>query len=288
MPHTPRRVVSLLPAATEMVAALGCLDRLVAVSHECDFPDAVTALPRITTTPIDPNADSAAIDAAVRRAAASGRAVIGVDADRLRSLAPELIISQLLCEVCAVSDGTVRRLASVLDPVPAVVALTGRTLGGVFTDLQLVAAALGVPEAGEATVAALQERLDRLRQRFRRAQAIPTVVIEWLEPCFLAGHWTPEIVAAAGGHDLGMRPGAHSVARDWSEVLALDPAVVVIALCGFDAERAHAELARCDRPAVRRWLAARRVVVIDGNAYTSRAGPRLVDAVEVLGEALTG
>jgi iron complex transport system substrate-binding protein len=288
MDSTPRRIVSLLPGATEMVAALGAADRLVGISHECDFPATVTHLPRVTTTPIDRAADSGAIDAAVRGAIAIGRPVIGVEAATIRRLRPDLLITQTLCEVCAVADGAVQQLATVLDPPPSVLALEGRTLEGVLTDVLHVATALGLREAGADLVASRQARLHELRARYRRAEPIPTVVIEWLDPCFLAGHWTPEIVAAAGGRDIAMRPGEHSVARDWREVITLDPEVVVIALCGFDATRADAELRRMDRPEVQSWLAARRVLVIDGNAYTSRAGPRLIEAVEVLGAMMDG
>lgn len=286
MANPPARVVSLLPGATEIVAALGATDRLVGISHECDFPAGILHLPRVTSTPIDVHAGSATIDAAVRSAAAQGKAVIGVDAGVIRRLVPNLILTQVLCEVCAVSDGTTQRLAVTLDPAPTVLALEGRTLDGVFDDIGRVAVALDLADRGEALVTRLRARLDALRERFRRPSPIPTVVVEWLEPCFLAGHWTPEIVAAAGGRDIGMHPGAHSVPRDWHDVMRLDPEVVVIALCGFDEARARAELAALDRPDVHAWFAERRVVVIDGNAYTSRAGPRLIEAVEVLGRTI--
>lgn len=271
-----------------MVAALGAADRLVGISHECDHPEAVVNLPRVTTTPIDPSTDSAAIDAAVRRLVATGQAVIGIDAGLLDALAPDLIISQVLCEVCAVADGTVQRLATALDPVPTVLALQGTTLDGVFGDIERLAAAIGVAPRGGELVASLRARLAELRVQFQRDRPCTALVIEWLEPCFLAGHWTPEVIAAAGGRDIAMRPGEHSVPRDWRDVIRLDPEVVVIALCGFDEARARKELADLDRPDVQRWFAERRLVVIDGNAYTSRAGPRLVEAVEVLGGLLEG
>lgn len=282
----PTRTISLLPGATETIAALGAADRLVGISHECDWPAAIRHLPRVTTTPIDVAAPSAAIDAQVRRAVAEGKAVIGVDADPLREARPTHLVTQSLCEVCAVSDGEVFRLAAVHDPAPAVVTMTGRTLSGVFDDIHLLARALDIEERGKVLVDDLQARLAELTDRYRNPSPPGVVVIEWLEPCFLAGHWTPEIVAAAGGRDIAMHPGAHSVAREWNEITALDPDVVIIAICGFDERRARLELVALDRAEVHQWLGRRKVIVIDGNAYTSRAGPRLVEAVEVIGAAI--
>ncbi len=268
------------------MADLGAADRLVGISHECDHPATITDRPRVTATPIDPAASSGAIDRAVRAAVSAGRPVIGIDAGQLAALRPDLLIAQQLCDVCAVADGEAHRLAAILDPPPAVLSLEGRTVQGVMDDGRRIAAALGVAEAGERLVTTLAERLAALRRRTDRPDRPGVVVIEWLAPCFLAGHWTPELVHAAGGRDLAMRAGAHSTARDWNEITALDPAIVVIALCGFDEARARRELAALDDATVRRWLDARRVAVIDGNAYTSRAGPRIVEAAEVLAEAI--
>lgn len=285
---SPRRVVSLLPGATEWVAALGAADRLVGISHECDHPATITDRPRVTTTPIDPAASSQAIDLAVRAAMSDDRPVIGIDAAQLAALRPDLLITQRLCDVCAVADGEAHRLAAILDPPPAVLSLEGRTVRGVLDDGRRIAAALGVAEAGKRLVATLAERLAVLGRRTERQDRPGVVVIEWLAPCFLAGHWTPELVHAAGGRDLAMCAGEHSIARHWNDVTALDPAIVVIALCGFDEARARAELAGLEDATVRRWLDARRTVVIDGNAYTSRAGPRIVEAAEVLAKAIGG
>ena len=282
------RIISLLPGATETLVALGAADRLVGISHECDFPASIQHLPRVTTTPIDPSRSSADIDRMVRDATAEGRAVIAIDAGQLRALRPDLLVTQVLCDVCAVADGEAHRLAAVLDPPPRVVALGGRTLQGVWDDIVALGAAIGSESEASRVVAALEAEVAALRARFARPDPVPVVVIEWLAPCFLAGHWTPDLVAAAGGVDLSAHPGDHSVGREWSEVLALDPRLVVIALCGFDEARARAELAAFDHPAFHAWLAERDVLVLDGNALTSRPGPRLVEAIARIGERLVG
>jgi iron complex transport system substrate-binding protein len=282
---TGKRVVSLLPGATETVAAVGALSQLVGVSHECDWPPAVRSLPRVTTTPIDVNAPSAVIDRTVREAVAQGRAVIAVDAAMLRRVNPGLIITQALCDVCAVIDGQVHQLARLLDPVPDVLALQATTLDGVWRDIVAVGAATGHRQAGLDVAASLAARVRQLSAP-APARRPRVVVIEWLEPLFLAGHWVPEMVAAAGGLDVGSDPGQHSVVRSWPDVMALDPELVIIALCGFDQARAEREVAGIGDPAVRSWLAARRVAIIDGNAYTSRPGPRLVEGIGRMRQAM--
>ena len=281
------RVVTLLPAATEIVATLGGAGSLVGISHECDHPPSVLGLPRVTATPIDPKAPGAAIDAEVRRLHEAGKPVIAVDAAALRALAPDLIITQDLCEVCAVAEGEVHRLASVLETAPAVLSLSGRTIEGIWADIGAVAKALDLAPDGDELVAGLRSRLQRLRARGRGVR--PRVVcVEWLDPLFLAGHWVPELVEAAGGEDVGAAPGSHSARREWSELAGLRPDLIVIMLCGFGVERTIAELATLDSPASRATLRSTPVWIIDGNAYTSRAGPRVVDGAELLRGALEG
>jgi iron complex transport system substrate-binding protein len=280
------RVVTLLPAATEIVAALGGAGSLVGISHECDHPAAVLGLPRVTATPIDPKAPGAAIDAEVRRLRAAGKPVIGVDAEALRRLAPDLLITQDLCEVCAVAQGEVYRLASVV-PAPAVLALSGRTIEGIWADIRAVAKALDLAPDGDELVTGLRTRLDRLRAR--RGDHRPRVVcVEWLEPLYLAGHWVPELVEAAGGEDVGASAGSHSARREWSELPGLRPALLVIMLCGFGVERALGELSALRSRAALSTLRSAPVWIIDGNAYTSRSGPRVVDGAELLRGALEG
>jgi iron complex transport system substrate-binding protein len=283
------RVVTLLPGATEIVAALGGGAMLVAVSHECDYPDWVRRLPRVTGTPIDPSLPGAAIDAEVRRLRESGRAVITVDAETLERLRPDVIIAQDLCEVCAVADGAVHRLAAVMPQPPEILTLRGRTLDGVLEDIRRTARSLGLAPQGEALVDALGARLDRLRQQ--AAEARPRVLcIEWLEPLYLAGHWVPDLVEAAGGTNMGARSGDHSRVTDWEAVAAFRPDLVMVMLCGFGVERARAELDRLDTPlATRLWRGCPDSVwVLDGNAYSSRPGPRLVDGAERLHSAMAG
>lgn len=281
------RVVTLLPAATEIVAALGAEDQLVGISHECDFPDRVRHLPRVTATPIDSTRPGAAIDAQVRALRQLGRPVIAIDLDQLRRLAPELIVTQGLCEVCAVSDGEVHRLSSVLSPTPRVLSLNARTLAGVWEDIRSVGVALDRRSEAEGLIAELETRLARL-QALQPQVRRRVVCVEWLEPLYLAGHWVPEQVAAAGAVDVGAQPGSHSTRREWEDLLPLRPDVMVIALCGFGVERARRELDELEQSVALRVLADIPVWIVDGNAYTSRPGPRVVDGAERLQAALLG
>jgi iron complex transport system substrate-binding protein len=280
------RVVTLLPAATEIVAALGGAGSLVGISHECDYPASVLGLPRITATPIDPGASGHAIDAEVRWLHSAGKPVIGVDGEWIRRLTPDLIITQDLCEVCAVAQGEVRRLAAVLTPVPAVLALCGRTLDGIWRDIGAVARALDLESDGDELIAGLRSRLGRLRGR--QCEPRPRVVcVEWLDPLYLAGHWVPELVEAAGGRDVGATAGSHSARREWAELPGLSPDLFVVMLCGFGVERTQRELAAAPENA-RAVLQGTPTWVLDGNSYTSRSGPRVVDGAERLSEALQG
>lgn len=281
------RVVTLLPGATEIVAALGGAGQLVAISHECDYPPSVRHLPRVTSTPLDPSLPGNAIDAEVRRLREQGRAVIAVDAEALRRLAPDLLITQDLCEVCAVEDGAAFRLAQALHPAPAVLALSGRTVDGVMEDILGVARALDLADEGDELVAGLRSRLARLRGT-GPARPPRVLCIEWLEPLYLAGHWVPELVAAAGGVDVGAAPGAHSTVSTWKAAEALAPHLMVVMLCGFGVQRARSELDRLADPAALRALGSAPVWLLDGNAYTSRPGPRVVDGAERLQAAMLG
>jgi len=280
--HFGMRVVSLLPAATEIVAALGAQGQLVGVSHECDFPPGVRALPRVTGTAIDPALPSGAIDRAMAEAKRAGTSPITVDLKLMAQLRPDVLIGQSVCEVCAVGEGELARVVAALMPTPWVVTLHAHTIEGTFHDIAKVGEALELRDEAE-------ELVDGLRYRLRRAgaqQAAPhrkprVLVLEWLDPPYVAGHWVPELVALAGGEDVGGTPGEPSRARPWRELAALAPDLVVVALCGFDVERARSELGTItDADAAS--LLGRRTEVIDGNAYTSRPGPRLVDAAELL------
>jgi iron complex transport system substrate-binding protein len=284
--RAPRRVVTLLPAATEIVAALGGGASLIAVSHECDYPEWVGSLPRLTTTPIDQSASAGRIDAEVRRLRSEGRPVIAVDGESLRQLQPDLIVTQGLCEVCAVADGEVHRLARLLDPSPEIISLAATRLAGIWADIARIGDALDLAAEASELILRLQSRISRLEQTLPAGSRPRVLCIEWLEPAYVAGHWVPELVAAAGGHDVGAEPGAHSTRREWSELARLEPDLVLVMLCGFGVDRAVRDLDALSDPAALQLLDGAPVWVMDGNAYTSRPGPRVVDGAERIRAAL--
>ncbi len=281
------RIVSLLPAATEIVAALGAVGRLVGVSHECDFPPEVRSLPRVTRTRVDPALPSGAIDRAMVEAKRTGVPPVEVDVDLVSHLRPDVLIGQSVCEVCAVGAGELARLVTTLMPTPWVVTLHAHTLDEVFLDIRKIGEALELRDEAEELDAGLRYRLRRVQTGAARPGKPRVLVLEWLDPPYVAGHWVPELVALAGGEDVGGAIGEPSRPRPWDELAVLAPDVVVVALCGFDVPRAQVELgAVTDGPA--RALLGRRVEFLDGNAYTSRPGPRLVDAAETLARLIHG
>ena len=270
------RVVSLLPAATEMVAALGDQSSLVGISHECDYPPSVLHLPRVTTTPIDIRAPGAVIDTEVRRLYQAGQPVIAIDASVLQQLAPDLIITQDLCQICAVSDGQVHRLAAGFQPQPQVLSLRAQNLAGVWEDIRAVGAALQLSDEAEELVLGLQSRLRRLAAE-GSAHSPRVLCIEWLDPLYLAGHWVPELIAVAGGTDVGAAPGSRSVRAEWADIGRLQPECLLFMLCGFGTARSRAELDQLTHPEALELMCRVPTWILDGNAYTSRPGPRLVD-----------
>jgi iron complex transport system substrate-binding protein len=272
------RVVSLLPAATEIVAALGDQSLLVGISHECDYPPSVLHLPRVTTTPIDIRASGSVIDAEVRRLYRAGQPVIAIDASVLQQLEPDLIITQDLCQICAVSDGQVHRLAAGFQSPPQVLALKARNLAGVWEDIRAVGAALELSDEAEELVLGLQTRL-RLLAAEGSAHSPRVLCVEWLDPLYLAGHWVPELVAAAGGTDVGAAPNSRSVRAEWADIGGLQPECLLIMLCGFGIARSRTELERLTQPDALELMSRVPTWILDGNAYTSRPGPRLVDGV---------
>lgn len=288
------RVVSLLPAATEIVAALGAMGQLVGVSHECDFPPGVRSLPRVTGTTVDPALPSGAIDRAIAEAKRAGTSPITVDLKLVAHLRPDVLIGQSVCEVCAVGESELARVVAALMPTPWVVTLHAHTLEGVFADIGKIGEALELRDEAEELVDGLRYRLRRVGQGAGGGSGRPhprVLVLEWLDPPYVAGHWVPELVSLAGGEDIAGTAGERSRARPWRELLALAPDLVVVALCGFDVERARSELANVADADARSLLAGGRggrTELIDGNAYTSRPGPRLVDAAELLARLMIG
>lgn len=271
------RIVTLLPAATEIVCALGLRDRLVGRSHCCDFPEDLAVLPALTRARVDPARPSGELDAEVRRVREQALPLYDLDERRLAALAPDVVVTQEACAVCAVSyeqvADTVRRAG-----VPArIVSLQPKRLADVVEDVRLVARACGVHARGESLALSLEARL---RAAARPPSPRPRIaLVEWLDPLMLAGHWVPEAVEAAGGTYVGPAPGEPSPYASWEELSALRPDVVVVAPCGFDLERTRTEAAPHERLL---HALAPRVLLMDGNAYWNRPGPRLVDAVETL------
>jgi len=281
------RIATLLPSATEIVCALGLADRLVGVSHECDFPAEVVGRPVLTAPKIDPRGTSAEIDAAVRGLVADGLSVYRIETETLRAARPDLIVTQDQCEVCAVSLGEVERaVCDLLDTPARVVSLSPNRLDDVLADFQRVADAAGVPDAGAVLVAAGRARLDAIARKVAHARSRPRVAcLEWLDPLMVAGNWLPEMVTLGGGtYDL-VAAGAHSPAISWDQLAAARPDVVIVMPCGFTLEQTRRELpALTGRPEWRALPAVRngRAYAIDGNAYVNRPGPRIVDSAELL------
>jgi iron complex transport system substrate-binding protein len=278
------RIVSLVPHATELLFALGLGDQVVAVTHECDYPEAVLSLPHVTRDRLPSGLSAAEIDAAVREHTERGEAIYELDADRLHDLEPDLIVTQELCPVCAVSVEDVRAVASSIPSQPQVVALDPHTFGEAFGDVRTIAQLTRSREAALDLIARQRSRVDAVRVAVRKAERVPTVAIEWFDPVFVAGHWTPQIIDMAGGIDVLGFAGEHSEQSTWEVVAAAGPRVVVAMPCGYDAERSRAEAA-AHAPALRA-LGAERVVAVDASAYFSRPGPRLVDGLELMAHIL--
>ena len=280
------RIVSLVPAGTEIACALGAGDELVAVTHDCDHPPSVRGLPRITRSTIAPGSDSFAIDAQVRAAVERGESTFHLDVAALAAARPDVLLGQTLCAVCAV---TVAELPTTLDPAPDVVPLDGHSLDGIFADIARVGDALGRRDAATTLVAALRARIARVEEQVAGATRPTVVCLEWLAPLFNAGHWVPEHVAIAGGLDLLGRPLVPSIDVPWEDLVAADPEFLFLLPCGFDADRAVLESAVVTtRPEWPRLRAVRNgtTYALDGNAYFSRPGPRVVDGIELLASLL--
>jgi iron complex transport system substrate-binding protein len=268
------RVCSLLPSATEIVAMLGLADCLVGVSEECDWPPEVRELPVVTGSRVDSGSlTSIEIDVAVRAAVGGGNSLYMVDADLLNELEPQVVITQDLCTVCAVSSGDVVQVCDAES-----ISLNPRTIDEVAHSVELVATRLGVRERGLALARRMRDAIDDVRDRVAGLPRPHIFVAEWLEPPFASGHWVPEMVTAAGGHDVLGRPGEPSFTTSWRAVANAGPELIVLAPCGFDAERGAREAAGIQFPAP--------ALAVDANAYYSRPSPRIVDGVRQLAHIL--
>jgi iron complex transport system substrate-binding protein len=273
------RIASLLPSATEIVCALGLEDDLVAVTHECDYPESVRAKPALTRSVLAGSGSSAAVDRHIRELVHRGSSVYALDADRLAALRPDLILTQELCEVCAVSYPIVERAARRLEASTQLVSLEPECLDDVLANILAVGRLVDREAAAQAVCDGLRRRLAAVAQRVRGRRRRRVVCLEWVDPPFNCGHWTPELVNLAGGEDLLGVAGqpAHPVA--WEQVGATDPEVVVVMACGFSLERSRREIelvgGRFEGLSAELW-------VVDGNAFFSRPGPRLVDSVEIM------
>ncbi len=285
------RIVSLIASSTEIVCALGFGENLVGRSHECDFPEWVQRLPACTSPKFPIDGTSYEIDQRVKAILAEGLSVYRVDADALRALAPDVIVTQSQCEVCAVSLRDVEQaVCEWIESRPKIVSLVPNALDDVWRDIVAVAAALGAADRGEALVAMLRARIAAIAERARRSPERPTVaVVEWIDPLMAAGNWMPELIDLAGGVSLFGAVGEHSPWMSLDELAERDPDWILVIPCGFDLARTRAEMASlASRPEWRRLRAVRgrRVALCDGNQFFNRPGPRLVESLEILAEIL--
>ena len=280
------RIASLLPSATEIICALGLRDQLVGISHECDYPVSVEGLPRLTSSNIPKNAPSIEIDRRVRDHLRTHDALYSLDLELLENLRPDLIVTQALCDVCAVSSDDVEASVDALPNRPAVINLEPSRLEDVFETIASVGEAAAIPSVAASLISELRERVQAVAKRTAGLTNQPRVVfLEWIDPPFNAGHWTPELITLAGGIDCLGNAGTRSRTLQWSEIVAARPDILIVACCGFSAHRAAQDAEILTRqpgwnelPCVQ----SGRVAFLDGNAYFNRPGPRLIDSLELL------
>ena len=281
------RIVSLLPAATEIAAALGLMDQVIGVSHECDFPTEANERPRVTRCAVH-GAELASrdVDEWVRRALHDNGSIYTIDEPLLRTLQPDVILTQKLCDVCAVGYGTVAKLSQTLPGPPRVVNLEPTRLVDIFNDIRRVAETCEVPERAEKLIENLSERVENVRERSARIpDRLRCFLMEWVDPPFCSGHWGPELVEIAGGQNSLGRKHQPSAQIDWQQVLDARPEVIVLALCGYDIDRACGDYELLRRfPGFGSIPAADsgQVYVVNASAYLARPGPRVVDSLEIL------
>jgi iron complex transport system substrate-binding protein len=282
------RIVSLLPSATEILFAIGGGDDVVGVTHECDFPEAAKALPHLTSSAL-PHAGSAAeIDRHVRKSLHAGSSLYHLNSELLERLAPDLIVTQELCAVCAVSYSIVNRAARRLTSDPRIISLEPSSLEDVYANIETLGALTGREEGARALIPSLKTRIDALKARVAPSQQ-RVLVLEWTEPPMSGGHWAPQLVEIAGGIPVLGNPGGNSQVLSWEQIAQEDPDVIIVAPCGFDLEKTQEAVKGL--LALNEWNALRavrsgNVALVDGNAYLNRPGPRLVDTTEIFADIL--
>ncbi len=278
------RIASLVPSATEMLFAVGLGDAVVGVTHECDYPPAARKLPHLTRTVLREGLDAGQIDAAVKATIAEGRALYELDEELLAELAPDLIVTQAVCEVCAVSYQDVVAVAARLESRPRVLQQDPSTLAEMLEDVTRLGEAAAIDAAAQDLRGELEGRLAEVRAAVAGSAAPRVIALEWLDPPHVGGHWVPEMLSIAGGEDVAGPPGLKSPEVKWGELSGLDPDVVVSMPCGWYVEQARAQtLEHWERV---EGLGAERVFAVDAASTFSRPGPRLVDGVELLGHLL--
>jgi iron complex transport system substrate-binding protein len=278
------RIVSLVPHATELLFALGLGPEVVAVTHECDYPAEALERRKVTRDVLPSGLSAGEIDAAVRERTLEGQAIYELDSEALEQLKPDLIVTQALCPVCAVSYEEVEAIAKTLSSRPQVIALDPNTLGETLGDVRTIAEATGRRDQGIELVQNAAARIDLVKLAVRTQPRPRVAALEWLDPVYVAGHWTPQMIELAGGQDVLGLPGEHSEVVSWEAVAAAAPEVVVVMPCGYDAPRAHEEALAYQRELA--TLNATRIVAVNASAYFSRPGPRLTDGIELLGHIL--
>ena len=284
-----RRIASLLPAATDMVCALGLGDRLIGISHECSYPDFAAALPKLTRSALPHGLSQPEIDAFVSARLRAGESLYAVDDALLRRLEPDLILAQDLCEVCGVSSRDIDGVCDTLPGNPRILRFSPKSIAGIHDNLRMLGVAAGASEAAERIIAAARHRIAEVEQRVAALPRPRVFCMEWLDPPYCSGHWVPEMVEIAGGVDALSRKGADSVRVTWNEVLAWAPEVLFLMPCGFALEDIIPQTARLpsqpgwsELPAVRED----RVFVVDANAYFARPGPRVIDGIELIARCI--
>ncbi len=283
------RIVSLLASGTEIACALGLRDHIVAISHECDYPPDVLDRPRVTRPRFDPaGLDSGELDGAVRDALATHGSVYEIDVEAVRRLRPDLVLTQAVCDVCAVPLSDAQRAVESLDGV-TVLSLDAHTIDDILESVRRVGEAAGVPERADQCVLELTLRIDRTRERVAGAPRPTVLALEWLDPPFVPGHWVPEMVEIAGGVNLRGEVGRRSSQSTWADLAGLDPDVLVVMPCGYGLDAARADADRYARRLLEiapRAVREGRSFVVDASAYFNRSGPRVAAGVEILAALL--